>query len=273
MDQFAKMYENMTPEQKKGMEQMARNMSSGNRQYMINGAQAIKEEGNKSFKGGMYNEALSMYSRALENLRGFDGSEVTPLKVALLNNSAACQLKLKNFTDSVSMSEKALQIDPKNLKALQRIGQAKAELGDMRGAVSSLEKAAKLSPGCPNIAGELKQLQFKLNCQHEDPHASESEATVTRAGSSPGPSTDNSRMHSPRGDRNDVTHDKRPCDAASLQQEVEKLLDPAMLLTEMNTRMRSAPCSSPVMVRASWFLAGVGVGAIAMRLLSSSRRT
>jgi tetratricopeptide (TPR) repeat protein len=371
MDQFAQAMQNATPEQIRAGMQMFQNMTpeqwtaqmaqaqqhmakhmEAKKEYMVKGAEALKEEGNASFTRGMYAEALSRYSRGLENLRGHEGNAVESLLVTLLNNSAVCHLKMKNFKETVSKSEEALKVDPTSFKALWRMGLAKAELGDVEGAVSNVERAAALSPGNKAIADELKQLQAKLrqsrvgkeglNNQRSSPCTSQllglpatnKSATASTCGSSRA----STRSPSPCGSGQEpAVSDKRRADAVSLEQmdkvltmmskpeglaeigssplpapmknmmsmmsehlqknpetvqamkehlhnnpEVLRAIQQSMQQVPADTNLTrrtlpvckasSTPRSSPATVRVGWFLAGVGVGAVAMRWLASMHR-
>ena len=77
--------------------------------------EATKEEGNKAFRAGDYQEALRLYTKALE--------------IDLLNkstnsklycNRATVNFKLKNMEDSVKDCTSAIELDPSYLKAYLR---------------------------------------------------------------------------------------------------------------------------------------------------------
>lgn len=91
------------------------------------------------------------------------------VKVMLYLNLAACQLKTKNFRASIDnctkvhrlrlFTDKALILEPKNVKALYRRGQTFFVNGDYEKAKEDLEAAAKLAPNSMDIKKELEQLR------------------------------------------------------------------------------------------------------------------
>jgi len=84
----------------------------------ISPAQVAKEEGNLHFKDGRFEEALACYSLALEN------STLPTEKSVLHSNRAACYAQNQNWPEGLKECIKALEYDPKNVKALLRRGLA-----------------------------------------------------------------------------------------------------------------------------------------------------
>jgi len=178
MKKGAEQMKNMTPDQLKAGMAQAQSQMGAQKQYMYNAAEMLKNEGNEAVKGEKYAEALTKYSKALENLGGHTGPEVKTLSIQLLNNSALCHLKRKHYDKAVEAADQALGIDPKSFKALFRRGQARAELGTLQEAVADVRQAAELSPSDKAIAAELSRLRgvlkekgieedLRLNTQHE----------------------------------------------------------------------------------------------------------
>lgn len=153
---------NMSPEQLQGAMSQAQNQMSAQKQYMTNAAEMLKNEGNTAVKAEKYSEALGKYSKALENLKGHAGNDVDALKVSLLNNSALCNLKTKDYQAAFEASEEALKVDPKSFKALFRRGQARAEMDSLSEAVVDVRNASELSPSDKAIAAELERLRGLL---------------------------------------------------------------------------------------------------------------
>mmetsp|Transcript_61934 Transcript_61934/g.191763 ORF Transcript_61934/g.191763 Transcript_61934/m.191763 type:complete len:557 (-) Transcript_61934:102-1772(-) len=153
---------NMSPEQLQAQMSQAQTQMSAQKQYMKNAAEMLKNEGNNNVKAEKYSEALTKYSKALENLNPHVGEDIDSLKVSLLNNSALCHLKTKDYDAALKASEDALKVDSQSFKALFRRGQAKAELGKLGEAVADVRSAAELSPGDKAIAAELERLRGQL---------------------------------------------------------------------------------------------------------------
>lgn len=81
----------------------------------------LKNRGNEYFKLNLFENALNCYKDALINI------EDQTLEIAILGNSAACNLSLELYEEAVEACNKILQYQPQHLKALYR--KAKAYLG------------------------------------------------------------------------------------------------------------------------------------------------
>jgi len=87
-----------------------------------------KEEGNKLFVSGNYNDAAKAYSKALKYFDHLYGLEedskkaVDAVKLPCYLNLAAAQIKLQEYNDARLNCEKALDIEDNNVKALFRKG-------------------------------------------------------------------------------------------------------------------------------------------------------
>jgi len=71
-----------------------------------------------------------------------------------LNLSVVC-VKLGEFKNAVDFADKALQIDPNNVKGYFRKAQARSAFGNLEEAKEELEKALKIDPGNSDILNEL----------------------------------------------------------------------------------------------------------------------
>lgn len=153
---------NMTPEQMRAQMTQAQSQMSAQKQYMKNAAEMLKNEGNASVKAEKYSEALVKYSKALENINSHVGDDIDALKVSLLNNTALCHLKIKDYAAAIKAGDDCLKVDPKSFKALFRRGQAKGEQGSLQEAFVDVRRAAELSPSDKAIASELERLRGQL---------------------------------------------------------------------------------------------------------------
>ncbi|XP_032527931.2 protein unc-45 homolog B [Danaus plexippus] len=88
---------------------------------MINSkeAESFKNQGNEAFKSEKYEEAISLYSKAI-NLAEKDSRDLS----TYLKNRAAAYLKLKDYKMVMKDCDEALQIVPEDPKALFRRAQA-----------------------------------------------------------------------------------------------------------------------------------------------------
>jgi len=83
------------------------------------------------------------------------------LKVTLLSNKAACQMKLKDARGVVETCERILKLDPKHGKALFRMGQAQGMLGETKEALHYLEQAKGVNPTDLLIVREIQTVKEK----------------------------------------------------------------------------------------------------------------
>jgi tetratricopeptide (TPR) repeat protein len=89
-------------------------------------AEAYKKEGNEFYLSGMYEDAIGMYTKALETapLVGKDckrkGDEVARQRCIYFANRAACHLAREEYEDAVEDCGNAIDLDKGYLKAYMR---------------------------------------------------------------------------------------------------------------------------------------------------------
>ncbi|MEE6503428.1 hypothetical protein FKM82_004824 [Ascaphus truei] len=102
-------------------------------------AENLREEGNKLFKSGDYDAALSCYTQAISL------SDKTETAV-LHRNRAACYLKLDDYLKAEEDASKAIEVDGGDVKALFRRSQALEKLGRVDQAILDLRRCLVLEP-------------------------------------------------------------------------------------------------------------------------------
>ena len=118
-------------------------------------AQDGKGMGNIHFKEGNAQEALECYAEGfecLESVRDLSLTDVAPeearqLRVSLLNNMAACQIKLEDWRACISRTNQVLALEARHPKALYRRGIANRHLGRLSVRTSPAQSAADRCPG------------------------------------------------------------------------------------------------------------------------------
>lgn len=126
-----------------------------------------KEEGNELFKAGKHSRASKKYEKAaklIEYDSGFDDEQkkrAKVLKVTCNLNNAACKLKLKDYKEAVKLTTKVLEVEPQNVKALYRRGQAYVETLDLDLAEWDYKKALELDPQSRDVRSAYKTLKQK----------------------------------------------------------------------------------------------------------------
>jgi len=155
----------------------------------ISKAQALKEQGNAHFKEGQYPQAIAAYHQIFMYVHGYSQSSgsssgmpgqtttpVTPeemalikeLKLAHFSNLAMCHLKHgPNLQKARTNCTKALEIDPKNVKALFRRGKCHAQLGMLDEAKEDLDRVLELQPENKDAVRELRSLRSQFASQRK----------------------------------------------------------------------------------------------------------
>lgn len=116
-----------------------------------------KEEGNGHFKSGRYQQALDVYTFALEIDPTNKGTNSK-----ILNNRAMCFSKLKQWASAIEDCDRAIQLDPAYTKARKTRAKALGESGDWEEAVRAYKKIAEQSPEEPGIAKDVRNAEMEL---------------------------------------------------------------------------------------------------------------
>ncbi|KAK1418402.1 hypothetical protein QVD17_27546 [Tagetes erecta] len=104
-----------------------------------------KVEGNKLFADGLYEEALLKYDCAIQVAPEMPSS--SEIRSICHNNRATCFFKLGKYEDTIKECTKALELNPKYMKALIRRGEAHEKLENYDEAIADLKKILELDPG------------------------------------------------------------------------------------------------------------------------------
>ena len=124
---------------------------------MVQKLDRMKEEGNSHFKAGRYQQALDIYTSALE---------VDPLNKGtnskILNNRAMCYSKLKQWDLAIQDCDKAIQLDPSYTKARKTRAKALGEGGDWDEAVRAYKNIQEQYPEEPGIAKDIRNAEMEL---------------------------------------------------------------------------------------------------------------
>ncbi|KAJ3596440.1 hypothetical protein NHX12_002847 [Muraenolepis orangiensis] len=116
-----------------------------------------RERGNFYFQREEYGMAARSYCMALDVLTSPTRDASVDATVCL-NNMAAAQLKLEQYSEALHTSRDVLCLDPDNVKALFRTGKILSEQGQYKEAMGVLKKALKLEPSTRAIHIELSKL-------------------------------------------------------------------------------------------------------------------
>jgi DnaJ family protein C protein 7 len=124
---------------------------------MVQKLDRMKDEGNGHFKMGRYQQAIDVYSTALD---------VDPLNKStnskILNNRAMCYSRLKQWPAAIEDCDKAIKFDPSYTKAQKTRAKALGEGGDWDEAVRAYKSIAESNPEEPGIAKEIRNAELEL---------------------------------------------------------------------------------------------------------------
>ncbi|XP_013412666.1 FK506-binding protein-like [Lingula anatina] len=133
-------------------------------------AQKCKDNGSRLFKEGNLEYASKHYSKALKYLiilRGWDVSpelneKIRSLSAVCYTNISLCLLRNGSYENVVRSCDKALEINPQDVKALFRRAKANTELKNYDDAKMDLAKAEAKEPGNPDVKNLKKIVEERL---------------------------------------------------------------------------------------------------------------
>jgi len=121
-----------------------------------------KANGNRHFAEGKFEEAICKYEAASELLREYSPAAlddaVRKLLVTICSNAAQAYLKLEKWESARSKAEKALALDPANIKARFRRGCAYVGSHDWDLARTDFEAVIRLDPENESAKKELRSV-------------------------------------------------------------------------------------------------------------------
>ncbi|RWS24712.1 dnaJ subfamily C member 7-like protein, partial [Leptotrombidium deliense] len=119
-----------------------------------------KNDGNKLYKEGRYNEALKRYSEAIE---------ICPDMVAYYGNRCACLLMMGRISEALEDAQKCIKLDPNFVKGYVREAKCYVVLGDLSAAKRSFENIQRLEPNNKEMIVEVENVQRieKLIAEHD----------------------------------------------------------------------------------------------------------
>uniref|UniRef100_A0A1I7RKR3 TPR_REGION domain-containing protein n=2 Tax=Bursaphelenchus xylophilus TaxID=6326 RepID=A0A1I7RKR3_BURXY len=124
----------------------------------IRTAEQLKEDGNKRFQRGEYQEAIDLYTEALQL------QPENALRIVLYRNRAMVRLKIEDYEGAENDCDKVLELDGADSKALYRRALAREQLEKVGQAFKDAKEAARLQPGDKKIQ-ELCEHLVKLNTE------------------------------------------------------------------------------------------------------------
>ncbi|KAF2101905.1 TPR-like protein [Rhizodiscina lignyota] len=124
---------------------------------MVQKLSRMKEEGNDHFKRGRYEEAIDVYTEALEVDPTNKG---TNSKILL--NRALCYLKKNDSKSALADSTRAIELDPSYVKARKTRAKALGESGDWEEAIREYKAVQEQHPEEPGLAKDIRHAELEL---------------------------------------------------------------------------------------------------------------
>ena len=129
------------------------------RQKKEDGANISRLKGNRYFKAGHLDKALTCY---------FESLKASPFKVETLTNITQVYLRQNLYDDALEFADRALHVNGKHVKALSRRAVALKALGQSNYAMKELKKALALEPEYVDLVKQVKDLQQEMDdCRAE----------------------------------------------------------------------------------------------------------
>jgi DnaJ family protein C protein 7 len=132
---------------------------------MVQKLDRTKEEGNTHFKAGRLQEAVDVYTAALEIDPTNKGTNSK-----ILNNRAMCYTKLKQWDDVIKDCDQAIKLDPSYTKARKTRAKALGEGGDWEEAVRAYKSIQEQNPEEPNIARDIRNAELEVKKSKRKDH-------------------------------------------------------------------------------------------------------
>lgn len=134
-------------------------------QKKVVAVEATREHGNILFKEGKFNEAFAVYERGIMIINGSYGlteaeqDKMSQYELLLELNMAACCLKLEENLKALDHCKIVLNLDPKNTKALYRLGQANRAMGHLDEAKTQFHQVLELDAKNADARKQLQEIK------------------------------------------------------------------------------------------------------------------
>lgn len=114
----------------------------------------LKQQANEFYKNKKYQEAVQMYSQAIE---------LMPENATYYSNRAAAKISMKDYEGSLSDSRKCLTLDPKSIKSYLRTSKCLLNLGNLSEATYQLMTAESIIQENVELNDNLSTVHKEMN--------------------------------------------------------------------------------------------------------------
>ncbi|MCL7035799.1 hypothetical protein MKW94_003193 [Papaver nudicaule] len=113
-------------------------------------AEELKVLANEAFKGNKYNQAIDLYTQAIE---------INSQNAVYYANRAFAHTKLEEYGSAIQDATKAIEVDPKYSKGYYRRGAAYLAMGKFKDALKDFQQVKKICPNDPDATKKLKECE------------------------------------------------------------------------------------------------------------------
>ncbi|KAI3939589.1 hypothetical protein MKX01_038544 [Papaver californicum] len=113
-------------------------------------AEELKVLANGAFKGNKYNQAIDLYTQAIE---------INSQNGVYYANRAFAHTKLEEYGSAIQDATKAIEVDPKYSKGYYRRGAAYLAMGKFKDALKDFQQVKKICPNDPDATKKLKECE------------------------------------------------------------------------------------------------------------------
>lgn len=137
-------------------------------EQLLRVANSEREAGNDFYKRKQVNKAINKYLKAIKiledcHLQNADQERwMNEVLLKIYLNAAHCSLELAQPARAIKYARKAIGIDPRNAKALYRMGKAYMKQGEFDRSREMFKKAQRCEPNNKAINDALKDLEKKV---------------------------------------------------------------------------------------------------------------
>ena len=139
-------------------------------------AEEAKQRGNTHFRNKEWVKAIEEYEEAVKR---------APNNAPIRNNLAAALCKIMDFNGAKTQIDKALELDPKYVKAWVRKGDLEVMVKEHHKALDSYKKGLELDPDNVACKEGLKKATYQINMANANMTEDEKKARAERAMSDP----------------------------------------------------------------------------------------
>jgi tetratricopeptide (TPR) repeat protein len=124
---------------------------------MSNKWEALKSKANAEYKEKNFKGAIDLYSDAISKTLIILGMD--PHQDSLYSNRGLCYMNVKNYEKAIYDLEKAIKLNPSNIKAYKRLAYIKTILGDLIEAEIYLKRCIDNEPGIEEHKNDHKKIR------------------------------------------------------------------------------------------------------------------